>query len=145
MGWICKGKIKLGQWPRQCLDINQYLLDMDLAKIINLDSIREDLLSFYKDASKRTAVLIDRDPKLMIRNLDNPYLPYANYRCIMGEYADLLYCMCIDCSFEVGIEDRVFLVNPDINDRYSVNIKTKLDDSYTRKLVRSINSKIYGK
>ena len=45
-----KRKIINHEWPSQCTDINEYLLNMDLAKIIHLPSIKESLISFYNES-----------------------------------------------------------------------------------------------
>lgn len=137
-----KEKVLNRCWPQQCRNIHQYLFDMDLAEIINLSSIKGDLLQFYKNISKRISVLIEKDPSLMIRSIDSSYLAYANYRYIMEGYEELLYRLCLDCSFEVRVADNIFLVNYDKYDRYSASVGTKLDDDKTKKLVRTINKNI---
>ena len=54
------------QWPNACRDINKYLLEMDLAPIIKIDSFRNKLLELYKVFSKRVAILYHQDKELMI-------------------------------------------------------------------------------
>ena len=38
-------QIEYGRWPRQCGDISKYLLEVDLAKIIEVPSLKDDLLN----------------------------------------------------------------------------------------------------
>ena len=53
--------IKQNRWPGQCRDIDKYLLEIDLAEIIELKSIKKELLDMYETVSKRIAILFKED------------------------------------------------------------------------------------
>lgn len=139
-----KERIREHQWPYQCREIEEYLLNIDLAKIIKLPSIRSELLSFYKDVSKRIAVLLHNDSRLEINNIDNPYLPYSNYMSIMDGYSHLL-SVCKNCFYCVSIYDNVFICNSDRTNKYSDSVITKLNDKNAKMLVRKLNKSIDNK
>ena len=84
--------IKLGKWPNQCKDINEFLLEMDLAEIIKMPSIREKLLNFYAVVSKRIACLIQKDLKIELSSESNKLLAYSNYLVAMNGFEKLLNC-----------------------------------------------------
>ena len=58
--------IENNEWPKQCKDINTFLIKTDLAEIIGVESIRDRLLNFYNVISRRVAVLYQRDKNLQI-------------------------------------------------------------------------------
>ena len=77
-------------WPRQCKDINKYLLEMDLAEIIDTKSIRKDLMELYSVISKRIAVLYQQDKELKISSCTNGYLAHSNYELLIQGYEDII-------------------------------------------------------
>ncbi len=86
--------IKNHKWPEQCKDINKYLFEMDLASLINLKSIKKELLDFYEVISKRIAILYQQDKNLKISNcisghLSNGYLAKANYDLLINGYQEI--------------------------------------------------------
>ena len=70
------------RWPRQCKDINKYLFEIDLAEIIGLDSIKDEMIELYKDLSKKIAILYHNDKNLKINDRINGYLAYSNYELL---------------------------------------------------------------
>ncbi len=78
-------EIKCGLWPKQCTDIEKYLLNQDLAILIELKSIKKELIKFYKVLSKRMALLYNKDKNLQISMGSNKYLAYSNYNTLIGD------------------------------------------------------------
>lgn len=130
--------IDLKRWPIQCRNINEYLLDIDLASIINLPSIRDDVISFYRDVSKKISFMIEEDNCLEIMSSDNVYLPYANYEYIFNGYRDLFDSMCRDCYFEVIVGKNLFIENCCYMDDYRRRVRSKIDDDSTRELIKRL-------
>lgn len=77
------------EWPRQCKDINEYLFNQDLAPIIGLESIKNKLLEFYKEISKRVAVMYHDDKYLKISMYSNGYLAHSNYKLLIQGYENI--------------------------------------------------------
>lgn len=67
------------KWPEQCKDIDKYLFETDLATIINLPSIKEELINLYKVLSKRIALMYNKDRNLKVSSSHVSYLEGANY------------------------------------------------------------------
>ncbi len=84
-----KDLIEKHEWPQQCKDINKYLFELDLAKIIGLKSIKQELLNFYKDISKRIAILYQQDKNLKISNGSGSYLAMANYKLLSNGFEEI--------------------------------------------------------
>lgn len=78
------------KWPKQCDDINKYLLDTDLATIIGVVSIKETLLEIYNIFSKRAAILYSQDKNLRISTYKNQYLARANYETLIQGYEKIM-------------------------------------------------------
>ena len=72
--------INFNQWPMQCKDIEKYLFNIDLAEIIGLKSIKNELLDFYRVISKRIAVLYQQDKNLEISSRSNGYSLYIDLK-----------------------------------------------------------------
>jgi len=83
------GLINNHVWPKQCTDIRKYLLEEDLASIINVPSIRDELFKFYNIVSKRVAVLVHEDSSLVLSSIPNRFLPKANYDLVISGYEEL--------------------------------------------------------
>ena len=97
-------------WPRQCTDINKYLLEMDLAEIIGTKSIKKDLIELYSALSKRIAILYQQDKNLKINTFTSEYLANSNYKLLIQGYDDT---MSIGfgkgkSSLEVDMETAIF-------------------------------------
>lgn len=83
-------KIENHQWPRQCRDMNTYLLETDLAVIIGLPSIKKTLLDLYCILAKRIAILYFQDKNLRISSYKNGFLERANYELLIEGYEDTI-------------------------------------------------------
>lgn len=81
--------VENNEWPKQCKDINTFLIKTDLAEIIGVESIRDRLLNFYNVISRRVAVLYQRDKNLQISSFSNGYLAYSNYLALKRGYEDM--------------------------------------------------------
>ena len=136
-----KINVSASKWPCQCNDIYDYLLENDFSTMLKLPPMREEMLSFYSDVSKKIGVLLQNDSKLRFNNCGNPFLPYANYRLIMDGYFKLID-NCRNCSFDVIVEDNVFIENADCSYKYSQSTIVQLDNPRTKRLVRELNNKI---
>ena len=134
--------VELKRWPIQCIDINDYLFNVDLAKIIKIPSIKDDVLSFYRDVSKMIGVMIENDSSLEIKNSDNIYLPYANYEYIFREYNDLFDRFCKECYFEVIVNKNLYIENCCYFDDYRRRVRSSIDDIDTKRLVKILNDKV---
>lgn len=78
-----KQNMKYGNWPRQCQDIEKYFFEMDLATMIELKSIKQELLDFYMDTSKRVGNLLEQNKDLTLATYKGVYLAHANWRLVM--------------------------------------------------------------
>ena len=134
--------IELKKWPSQCKDINDYLFNVDLANIIKLPSIRDDVLSFYKNVSKMISVMIENDSSLEIKDSDNIYLPYANYEYIFRGYNDLFDRFCKECYFEVIVNKNLYIENCCYFDDYRRRVRSSIDDIDTKRLVKILNDNV---
>lgn len=126
------------KWPIQCNDIEKYLLDDDLSKIIGLSAVREDLIEFYFTALRRIMYLSQNDNVFKMSNLKSQVLAKANFDLITQGYSKLPY-------HRIGIEDGILIDRADNNfqtiiDFYSGKRKIeKLDDSKVLTLVKKLN------
>ncbi len=137
--------IKKSEWPTQCKDINKYLLEIDLAEIIGLKSIKKELLNFYKDISKRAAILYQQDNNLKINNCScsGEYLANANYNLLIKGYEEITHLyigfLNIDLKKSTFIEskpiDRVYMLDEDIDYK---TITNNIENDKVKKLVQNL-------
>lgn len=85
-----KKLINDNRWPRQCNDINKYMFDIDLAEIIGVKSIKNELIDLYNTFSKRIAILYNQDKNLKISTFSNVYLSKSNYDLLIQGYEELM-------------------------------------------------------
>lgn len=149
-----KDKIKTGNWPKQCTDIDIYLLEVDLAEIIGLKSIKKELLKLYEVLSKRIAILFNEDSKLKISSYDNAYMSYANYKLLINGYEDLFKMSFgpYKRSFLIDMEKLSFTEKHEVDRTYAWDedpeIKSRtilIGEAPVRKLVRSLDKYIESK
>ncbi len=139
--------VKKSEWPVQCKDINKYLLEMDLAEIIGLKSIKKELLNFYKDISKRAAILYQQDNNLKISSCSGSYLADANYKFLIKGYEEIIHLykgfLIIDLKKSTFIEskpiDRVYMLDEDIDYR---TITNNIENDKVKKLVQNLETKL---
>lgn len=83
-------EIELHHWPRQCRDINKYLFDIDLAEIIGVKSIKNELIDLYNTFSRRIAIMYHQDRNLRISSKYSSYLARANYELLIEGYEEIV-------------------------------------------------------
>ena len=83
-------KIESNRWPKQCKDINKYLFEIDLATMIEEESIKDELLNIYRVFSKRIAILYSQDKNLKVSSYESGYLARANYKLLIKGYEQIM-------------------------------------------------------
>ena len=83
-------EIEKERWPKQCRDISKYLFDIDLAEIIEVPSVKQELIDLYKELSKRMAIMIHQDKDIQISSRTDSYLARANFDLFIQGYEYLL-------------------------------------------------------
>lgn len=97
------------KWPKQCTDINKYLLEMDLAPIIGLDSIKKDLIEVYNVFAKRIAILYGEDKNLHISSIGCG-LSKLNYELLIKGYEEAMKRVFnpYNCSIDIDVKTLIF-------------------------------------
>lgn len=136
-------------WPRQCKDMNKYLLEMDLANIIGTKSIKKDLIELYSALSKRIAILYQKDKKLKIISFSNGYLAHANYKLLVQGYENIISIAFgkYNKSLEVDLSTLTFKESHEIDEVYNwdedPDIKTtttSVGNKNVKKLVKNLDN-----
>lgn len=136
------------EWPRQCKDIDKYLLETDISTIINLKSIRKELLELYNIISKRIAIMYHQDRNLQISSSSGAYLAMANYKLLIQGYEKLFSIafgkynksLNIDLSTLTFRESHVLDGVYDWDDDPDIKTTTtSINDKNVKKLVRSLD------
>ena len=83
-------EIELHHWPRQCRDINKYLFDIDLAEIIGVKSLKNELIDLYNTFSRRITIMYHQDRYLRISSHYSSYLARANYELLIEGYEKIV-------------------------------------------------------
>mgnify|MGYP005767205541 FL=1 len=82
--------VKKGKWPTQCTDIFKYLLDFDLAPLIELPSIKQDIIKLYQILPIRIANLYQElEGNVKIESQGN-LLAQANYNLLIKGFEDII-------------------------------------------------------
>ncbi len=140
------------RWPRQCSDINKYLFEIDLSEIIGVESIKDKLISLYKDLSKRIAVLYHQDNGLRISTSSNVYLARANYDLLIQGHEELMNSTFgpYKKTLDINLSSLTFKESHEIDGVYDwdedPDIKTttkKVENESVKKLILSINNTLY--
>lgn len=136
------------EWPRQCKDINKYLLETDLSTIINLKSIKKELLELYNAISKRIAIMYHQDRNLQISSFGGSYLAMANYKLLIKGYENLFSIAFgkYNKSLNINLSTLTFRESHELGGVYywddDPDIKTtttSIDDKNVKNLVRSLD------
>lgn len=136
------------EWPRQCKDINKYLLETDLSTIINLKSIKKELLELYNAISKRIAIMYHQDRNLQISSFGGFYLAMANYKLLIEGYENLFSIAFgkYNKSLNINLSTLTFRESHELGGVYywddDPDIKTtttSIDDKNVKNLVRSLD------
>ena len=140
-------KINDKKWPTQCTDINKYLFDIDLAKIIEVDSIKDELIELYNVLSKRISILYNLDKKLKVNSYENSYLAYSNYRLLIQENEKLMNIAfgAYKKTLKFDLESSTFSESHEIGGYYDwdedPDIKTtttKIENNKVKRLIKNI-------
>lgn len=147
-----KKLIENQEWPRQCSDINKYLLKNDLAKIIGLKSIRSQLLKLYSVLSNRIAILYSKDRNLKIQSTTNIYLARSNYELLIKGYEKIME-LAFDKykkSLNIDLSNLTFSETHEIDGVYNwdedPDVETttnSIDNPRVKKLVRNLENNKY--
>lgn len=148
---ICESYIKKmienHRWPRQCSDINKYLFQTDLAEIIGVKSIKNDLIELFNEFSKRIAILYHQDKNLRISTHTNVYLARANYDLLIQGYEKIMDTTFgqHNKSFNVDLSNSTFTESHELDGIYNwdedpdVSVTTnKIGNDNVKKLVRNL-------
>ena len=136
------------EWPRQCKDINKYLLETDISTIINLKSIKKELLELYNVISKRIAIMYHQDRNLQISSSSGGYLAMANYKLLIEGYENLFSIAFgkYNKSLNINLSTLTFRESHELGGVYywddDPDIKTtttSIDDKNVKNLVRSLD------
>lgn len=142
-------QIKNHTWPKQCKDMNKYLLEMDLAEIIGTKSIKKDLIELYSVLSKRIAILYQQDKKLKISSFSKGYLAHSNYKLLVQGYENIISIAFgkNNKSLEVDLSTLTFKESHEIDGVYNwdedPDIKTTITsvgNENVKKLVRNLDN-----
>lgn len=74
-----KKYIETNHWPSQCTDVNEFVLDTDLASIINLPPMREELINFYNVVSSNIMAVSLGDDNFKMTNFEDEVLAKSNF------------------------------------------------------------------
>ena len=141
-----KKMIENHRWPRQCSDINKYLFQTDLAEIIGVESIKNNLVELFNEFSKRIAILYHQDKNLRISTHTNIYLARANYDLLIQGYEKIMGTTFgqYNKSFNVDLSNSTFTESHELDGIYNwdedpdVSVTTnKIDNDNVKKLVRN--------
>ncbi len=144
-------QIEYHKWPKQCKDIDKYLFEIDLAKIIGLKSMKKELLDFYKVISRRIAILYQQDKNLKISNCSSGYLARANYELLINDYQEIFEIAFgkYKSSLDIDLESLTFKESHEIDGVYMFDedpsIKTttsQIGNDNIKKLVRILDKSI---
>ena len=134
-------------WPKQCTDINKYLFEIDLAKIIDAPSIKNELIELYNVLSKRIVNLYHLDKNLKVSSYSNSYLARANYELLIQGYEKTMGIAFgpYKKSLEFDLSSSIFKESHEIDGVYywddDPDIKTTttaIENDKVKKLVRFI-------
>ena len=140
------------KWPIQCTDINKYLFEMDLAKIIGLESIKSTIIKLYGVLSKRIAVLYHEDNNLKISSYTNCFLAKSNYDLLIRDYEKIMNAIFgkNTKAIDIDLTNLTFTESHEFGGIYNfdedpeINITTsKIGNTDAKKLVLSLNKTIY--
>ena len=134
--------------PSQCKDINKYLFEIDLAEVIGVESIKDDLIELYNVFSKRVAILFHQDKDLKIDSHSNGYLARANYELLIQEYEKIVIIAFgkYNKSLEIYLSTLTFKESHEMDGFYEwdedPDIKvttTAVENAHVKKLVRTFD------
>lgn len=147
-----RGHIKNNRWPTQCTDMDKYLFEVDLAEIINVKSIKNELIELYKVFSKRIAILYHQDKELKIKTSPTFYLARSNYELLIRGYEDIMdeFFGVYKRSLDIDLSTLTFEERHEIDGTYDLgefsDIRTTtitIGDDYGKKLTKILDERFY--
>lgn len=141
--------IKSGNWPKQCKDMEKYLLDVDLAEVIGLKSIKAELLELYEVISKRIALMYVEDSNLRISSSEGTYLANANYKRLTKGYENLFKMAFgpYKSTFLIDMEKLAFTESHEIDrvydwdeDAETVSTTSRIGNTSVKNLVKKLDN-----
>lgn len=144
-------QIEYQMWPKQCNDINKFLFDVDLAEIIGVKSIKNELIELYNVLSKRIAILYKQDRNLKITSFHDSYLARANYELLIQGYEKIINSTfgSYKKSLDIDLSTLTFTERHEMDGVYfeddapEVKTTTSLVGNETaKKLVRNIERRV---
>lgn len=144
--------INSGKWPKQCIDINKYLFDLDLAEVINVPSIKKELFELYDVLSKRIAIMYSCDKNLEICSCDNKYLTKSNYDLLITGYEDIMNKYFGDFCYNkkvlsLDVSNNIFKDTHKVDDTYEWNdedmitVVNFVDKNNIKKMIKNIENR----
>lgn len=143
--------IKCHQWPSQCKNIDTYLFTIDLAPIIGLPSIKNELLEFYRETSRRIAIMFHEDKNLKISLYSNGYLAHANYKLLTKGYEKLFSIAFgpYKSSLDIDLSTQTFKESHSLPGFYEYDedpdvatTKTNLDNPKIKEFVKVLDTNL---
>lgn len=140
-------QVEYQMWPKQCTDINKYLFDIDLAQIIGVKSIKNELIELYDVMSKRIAILYKQDKGLKVTSYHGSYLANANYELLIQGYEDIIKTTFgpYKKSFDIDLSTLTFTEIHEVDGVYFEDDDPELkantlsiENDDTKKLVKNI-------
>lgn len=136
-------QIKYDKWPKQCTDFNKYFIQTDLAQIINIPSIKKDLINIYNVFSKRVGVLYHEDKDLRICSYNGSFFAKVNYDLIIKDYEKMMK-IAFDRykkSLTIDLKSFEFSETHDegLYDHYYKTTTNKIINENVKKLVKTID------
>ena len=136
------------RWPKQCEYIDKYLFEMDLAEVIGVKSIRNDLINLYKTLSTRIAIMYHEDKALQVSIYSNTYLARANYDLLVNGFEDIIGIAFgpYKSNLAFNLKESTFKESHEVGDVFFdeddpevVYSTTSINNDFTRRLVKSID------
>lgn len=140
-------QIEYQMWPKQCKDINKYLFEIDLSKIIGVSSIKNELIELYNAISQRIAILYHQDRNLKVTSCHGSYLARANYELLIQGYEKIIGSAFgpYQKSMDFDLSSLTFTESHEIDGVYfeddDPDVKTTttaIENDKVKKLVRNI-------
>lgn len=140
--------IDKNMWPRQCRDINKYLLGVDLSEIIGIPSIKEEIIDLYDDLAIKIGNLYHEDKELKISTARNSYLAYSNYRLLRDgneKFFDLAFGFGeYKRNLDIDVNSFQFEESFDISGKLN-DVELMKDNTLKEKVKRIVYSMEYNK
>lgn len=82
--------ISIGNWPRQCTNIHEFIFEKDLGKQINLTGTKEKFIEVYRNCINVITDLIENSDSFEISNDPSSIGPYNIFLKIINPFPELV-------------------------------------------------------